>query len=160
MKRTSGRASRPRNEERRSAIGIFSAKFQADQFSIRDTLRNIRAEMEERACPSEFIGRVEGVLAELFNNIAEHAYEDRGKGTIQCSASLDKATWELAVDVVDFGLAMPAGELPGGTLPDLDVSVADLPEGGFGWFIIRSQTDHLSHERVGTENHTLLRFSA
>ena len=103
------------------------------------------------------IARVEIALAELFNNIAEHAYRDSGCGEVRCMMGSNEAV--MIVEVTDQGGPMPGGEIPEGTLPDMDVDLADLPEGGFGWFLIRSQADGLSLQRLGLGNCTRLNFN-
>jgi serine/threonine-protein kinase RsbW len=92
------------------------------------------------------------VLAEVLNNIVEHAYAcDRG--------AIRLNLWQqgpvLAVEVVDRGAPMPGLCLPEGHLAEIG-SFDDLPEGGFGWFLIRSMTSNLEYNRVGAENR--LRF--
>ena len=51
---------------------------------------------------------------------------------------------------------MPGGTPPAGTLPDLGVEVQDMPEGGFGWFLIRSLVDEMTYERCNTGNCLML----
>lgn len=82
---------------------------------------------------------VELVLAEVLNNVAEHAYADK-PGHVAVTVVL--LGHGLACEVVDEGAAMPGGMLPSGALPD-----GDLPEGGFGWHLIRSLTQDLSYRR-------------
>ena len=53
--------------------------------------------------------------------------------------------------VVDTGLPMPGGEAPAGKLGKL-LEIQDLPEGGFGWFLIRSLTQELTYQREGNQN--------
>jgi serine/threonine-protein kinase RsbW len=103
-------------------------------------------------------GTVEVVLAEVLNNVAEHAYAG-GPGQISVSLHLQGAA--LACLVTDSGVAMPEGQLPAGVLPGqgadpdssyADLALSDLPEGGFGWHLIRHLTEGLHYERVGGQN--------
>ncbi|MEL7253357.1 MAG: ATP-binding protein [Pseudomonadota bacterium] len=135
---------------------LYKARFQSDNLSTRDALADIRRAMVKNALHDDLIGRVEIVLAELFNNIAEHAYRDTGEGEVRCSIDLRGS--DMIVEVTDQGAPMPGGEMPEGTLPDIDVALDDLPEGGFGWFIIRSQVNALSHHRLALGNFTRLTF--
>jgi serine/threonine-protein kinase RsbW len=90
------------------------------------------------------------VLAEVLNNVAEHAYGDAG-GKVE--VSLQHAADGLRCLIVDEGRAMPGGQLPVGRLPSgLDVVLADLPEGGFGWHLIRSLSTNLTYARVEGQN--------
>lgn len=97
----------------------------------------------------DLCARAELVLAEVFNNIVEHACAGRpaggATGTISCEMQL--ASGRLCIVVRDDGQAMPDGDLPPGTLPILDVARHDLPEGGFGWHLIRSLTNGLCYLR-------------
>lgn len=90
------------------------------------------------------------VVAEVLNNIVEHAYQDRAGGRIILTLRF-KAD-RLTVDFTDFGQPMPSGALPTGAPADLDVSPEDLPEGGFGWFLIRSLSDDLAYVREDNSN--------
>ena len=62
----------------------------------------------------------------------------------------------LKVSVYDQGLPMPDEHLPKGELAPL-IDGEDLPEGGFGWFLIRTLTLDLEYERDGSFNK--LRFA-
>ncbi|MEM6589948.1 MAG: ATP-binding protein [Pseudomonadota bacterium] len=135
---------------------LFKAQFQADNLSTRKVLGQITDAMMRDGLSGDLIGRVEIVLAELFNNIAEHAYQDRGEGEVRCA--IEMRGNDLLVEVMDKGDPMPGGEVPEGKPPSMDVDFEDLPEGGFGWFIIRSQVDQLFHERLGLGNCTRLTF--
>ncbi|VDC26110.1 ATP-binding protein [Pseudogemmobacter humi] len=90
-------------------------------------------------------GRAEILLAEVLNNIAEHACCGSGAG-IRLLLRLEPA--RLCLVVEDDGVAMPSGALPAGELPD----AASLPEGGFGWFLIRSLAREISYLRDGKTN--------
>ena len=58
---------------------------------------------------------------------------------------------ELLCLISDTGLPMPEGQLPAGVLAPLG-DFADLPEGGFGWHLIRSLSKDLSYRREGGRN--------
>jgi serine/threonine-protein kinase RsbW len=96
-------------------------------------------------------GMAELVLAEVLNNIAEHAYAG-AEGGIDLSLRLSGGmVW---CEVVDQGAAMPGGNPPAGVLPQtVDLALDDLPEGGFGWHLIRSLTQGLTYARSGDRNH-------
>jgi serine/threonine-protein kinase RsbW len=90
---------------------------------------------------------LELVLAEVLNNVVEHAYA-------HYPGSIEVMLWPGADGIrgciVDSGLPMPNGQVPAGDPPDL---VGDLPEGGFGWYLIRSLTTGLDYRRVANRNH-------
>lgn len=94
---------------------------------------------------------IEMVLAETLNNIAEHAFPTQDDAFI--SIHLQVCNQQINVTLQDGGAAMPDMVAPVGTLPDIDVAREDLPEGGFGWFLIKSKTDDLKYEHSKTGNH-------
>ncbi|MDH2326634.1 ATP-binding protein [Cereibacter sp. SYSU M97828] len=85
------------------------------------------------------------VLAEVLNNIVEHAYAEQGGG-------IDLLLWVeaggLRCVVTDRGAPMPSGRLPKGRSPH----PGDLPQGGFGWFLIRSLARDLRYRRAEGRN--------
>jgi serine/threonine-protein kinase RsbW len=100
------------------------------------------------AVPEGDRGAVEIVLAEAMNNIVEHAYaEASGEITL----TLWQAGGEVACRITDRGASMPQETLPAGLLAEADAP-ADLAEGGFGWFLIRSLSRDLRYARYGTLN--------
>ncbi|MGO4906891.1 ATP-binding protein [Pseudorhodobacter sp. W20_MBD10_FR17] len=94
-------------------------------------------------------GTAEIVLAEVFNNIVEHAYAGQA-GSI--SVSLCDLGMGVEVVVTDQGHAFPQEQLPQGKLPPIDAS-QDLPEGGFGWYLIRTLVQDLTYRRSQSTNH-------
>ena len=98
---------------------------------------------------------LELVLAEALNNIVEHAFAPIPEGHIEIGVTVHDA--RLTCAIRDNGLAMPGELLPRGHLPDLDVETSDLPEGGFGWHMIRSLTSDLTYCR--SDGFNLLTFS-
>ena len=91
-------------------------------------------------------GTVEIVLAEVLNNIAEHAYAN-APGVIDIEIQITDS--HLLCRFVDTGLPMPYAVLPDGVLPSLD---GELPEGGFGWHLIRALSHDLIYRRDGERN--------
>ncbi|WP_420328037.1 ATP-binding protein [Mameliella sp.] len=117
---------------------------------VRATLTGINALLQgqEMAPPPD--SNWELVVAEVLNNIVEHAYEDRAGGDILLRLVFTPD--RLSVESTDFGLPMPSGTPPSGAPADLDVPVEDLPEGGFGWFLIRSLSENLDYRHDGDSN--------
>jgi len=54
---------------------------------------------------------------------------------------------------------MPDGKLPLGDLAPLDAELDDLPEGGFGWFLIQHLARDVTYTRVDNENHLKMRLA-
>ncbi len=100
---------------------------------------------------------VEIALAEAINNVVEHAYSGPEMGSIRLLCSL-RAT-HLDIRICDTGVPLPQNRLPPGLAADVNVPRADLPEGGFGWFLIRQLTSDIRYDRCGLINHLSLRFA-
>jgi serine/threonine-protein kinase RsbW len=124
-----------------------SLVFTADPAAVRAALARLLAAAPVQGLAEDDRGTVELVLAEVLNNVAEHAYAG-GSGPVEvglCATPLG-----IACRIVDKGFAMPGGKLPDGTLPD--VAPPDFPEGGFGWHLIRSLTADLTYARSAGQN--------
>ncbi|MBO9466379.1 ATP-binding protein [Tropicibacter sp. R15_0] len=122
--------------------------------AVRETLTSLREQLEVsdfHTCPGDMW---EVVIAEVLNNIVEHAYKERPDGEIQLDVNFQTAV--LKAHFVDCGSAMPQGALPEGKSANVDVEIQDMPEGGFGWYLIRTLSDELTYERRGRENHLSL----
>jgi serine/threonine-protein kinase RsbW len=123
----------------------FAATFDA----VRDALAALMAGPMLAGVSEDERGTAELVLAEAMNNIVEHAYADTGSGEI--TLTLWHSEGEVACRITDRGTAMPEETLPVGKLADHG-EVADLPEGGFGWFLIRTLSRDLRYARLGSLN--------
>lgn len=116
--------------------------------AVRDGLRALLDTLLLQSLPEDGRGTAEIVLAEALNNIVEHAYAQHD-GEIEISLQLRRN--ELLCKVSDTGAPMPGGQLPNGVLTTLG-DFADLPEGGFGWHLIRSLSKDLTYHREGGRN--------
>lgn len=97
-------------------------------------------------------GTVEIVLAEVLNNVIEHAYAG-GTGRFEI-----RGRWlggNLCLQVRDWGRALPGERLPEG-LPLDPWGGGDPPEGGFGWYLIRSLSVGLRYRRQQDSNKLLI----
>jgi serine/threonine-protein kinase RsbW len=101
---------------------------------------------------------VEIVLAEILNNVAEHAYAGRAPG----HARIVLLVRDGAVDgrVSDDGLPMPGLSLPDPSGIDDDTELANLPEGGYGWFLIRTLAEFVDYRRARERNILSFRIPA
>lgn len=125
----------------------------ADQ--VRQVLRDIGAWLIRRNLGGEVRANSEIVLAEALNNIVEHAYGNVAAGPGPGDAiriRIRHHRGSLEVSICDRGRAMPGLMPPAGELPIIPAETQRLPEGGFGWFLIRELTSDLSYMRDGDWN--------
>jgi serine/threonine-protein kinase RsbW len=80
---------------------------------------------------------VVSAFAEVFNNIAIHAYQRRGSGDIDLTILVERDA--LIVEIRDHGEPFDLGAVPA---PELD----SLPEGGMGIHIARALLDEVDYE--------------
>jgi len=144
-----------RRNAQRPERQIFHHSFHADPLSVRKALRAALARFLRQLTQDE-AGTLELILAEVLNNIVEHGYGETGGGTITLSMVRDRRG--LSCSVSDDGAALPLScinSVPEGEArhrPD----PTTLPEGGFGWFLIRDLAQDLGYHRE--QGHNLLAF--
>lgn len=129
----------------------------ATELGVRAGLADMRSFLGAGGFDADACGTAEIVLAEALNNIAEHAFAATAVGMID--VTLTPGNSSLTAEIVDSGTALPGLCPPSGHLPPLDGTTRSLPEGGFGWFLIRTLTDCLSYTRHASENHLRLRIT-
>ncbi|WP_231582115.1 ATP-binding protein [Puniceibacterium sp. IMCC21224] len=123
---------------------------------VRACLVHVESKLSAAGLPPDVVGKVEVALAEALNNIVEHAFPDEAHGKIRLHLSLAGAT--LTIALRDDGVPLPGLTLPAGKAAQIDVPREDLPEGGFGWFLIRSLSSGVTYTRQRTQNHLTIRF--
>ncbi len=108
--------------------------------AVRQALQLLLQSAPISRLPAATLCATEIVFAEVLNNIVEHAYATHigpilvtvicGDGSVDC-------------EVQDQGLPMPGLSPPFGQIPNRGV-MHDLPEGGFGWHLIRTLAKDLT----------------
>lgn len=134
----------------------FTHCFAATEQDTRTALAEIMDQLRRIGVTDEQAGGVEIALAEVVNNIVEHAYEGLKPDRIVLRAVVRRG--KLRLLLVDHGGPLPDEELPEGKPADIEKATAELPEGGFGWFLIRTLTRDIRYRRSGNSNHLLLIF--
>lgn len=134
----------------------FSLRFPATELDARASVHAACARLRDAGVPALRAGEIEIALAEAVNNVVEHAYAGADAGPVRLSCSL--LGTRLDIRLCDIGRPLPGDRLPPGLAADVDVPLADLPEGGFGWFLIRSLATEIRYDRCGASNHLSLRF--
>ena len=131
-------------------VRTYARSLSSDPMQVRDVLGELEARLQQEGVGAEMVSDILLVLAEVLNNIVEHAHKDRRDGSIRLDVFARPCC--IRCQIVDNGLAMPGLDLPAGILPRNDTDLNDLPEGGFGWFLIRNLTADLTYQRTGSEN--------
>jgi serine/threonine-protein kinase RsbW len=140
-----------------ASLGSYTAAIfiASTPLAVRDGLRAVLMLPAMSRLSNDARGRVELVLAEALNNIVEHAYDrENGQIELRCHG----AQTHLFCEIIDSGAQMPDEQLPAGLSQPLDEN-EDLPEGGFGWFLIRSLTEDLVYRRVNARNHLTFKLN-
>lgn len=138
------------------ARGRFCLQFPGAPLEIRRALGLVRRWLSSRGIEEDACDTVEIVLAEALNNVAEHAYGDESTGPVDLHMTHGPGWVQLTIR--DRGQRMPGGCLPRactGTGPD----PATLPEGGFGWSLIRTLSQELTYRRTGARNELCIRIA-
>jgi serine/threonine-protein kinase RsbW len=120
-------------------------RLNATPLEVRRGLRDLRRELRNAGATNRLRDTAEQVLAEVLNNIVEHALAGRQDGQIHLIVKTSGNG--LTVRIRDNGCAMPGGSLPLGQLSPLSDTIDSLPEGGFGWYIIHNLTQDLCYLR-------------
>jgi len=130
--------------------------FCATELAAREAVARISERLRKAGLDRNRADEVEISLAEAVNNVVEHAYARSEPGNVRILCSLRNA--HLDIRICDTGAPLPQNRLPPGLAADVSVPRAELPEGGFGWFLIRELTSDIRYDRCGLINHLSLRF--
>lgn len=124
--------------------------FASSQLAVRRALRSTLGGLAGLDLTEDEASTVELVLAEVLNNVVEHAYAYDPSGVIEFQIRHDEHG--LDCSVCDDGSAMPNDRLPAGKDGWSALSEESLPEGGFGWYLIRELAEDLDYRRDGNRN--------
>ncbi|MCC5987648.1 MAG: ATP-binding protein [Pararhodobacter sp.] len=125
------------------AEGRFTRRFTASDRTTRVVLAALDARLVKLGVDEDDRASAELILAEALNNICEHAYAGKG-GPVEMIVDIRRAG--LTCLLCDCGQPIPGGAPPGGGLPIIDPP-DNVPEGGFGWHIIRCLSTDLRYRR-------------
>ncbi len=139
-------------EDDRAGDGSFELRvlYPNRPYAVRNALAAIMGGLEGLRLTADEAANLQLLLAEVLNNVSEHAYPDDPTGLVELH--LRREERNLVCRVVDTGRPMPADALPGARLPDFGNSTDDLPEGGFGWFLIHTLARDLQYRRRDGRN--------
>lgn len=118
-------------------------EFSADAAAVRGALAGLLAAPTMAELGADDRAIAELLLAEVLNNVVEHAY---GGQAGRIGLRLRRQGAGLCVCVVDGGRPMPDRRLPAVMPPPVGAG-DDLPQGGFGWPLIRALAHRLRYRR-------------
>lgn len=124
---------------------------------VRRAIHEAMEALERHDLPAEDMGTIEIVLAEALNNVVEHAYDENDPGDVVLILRLRGAG--LMVEIRDSGRPMPNGRAPIGNHPVVEFSNDPMPEGGYGWYLIRELVRDLIYDRRDDENILIFRLA-
>ncbi|MGX9356351.1 ATP-binding protein [Roseobacteraceae bacterium S113] len=136
---------------------------ESSRFAVRNILADLTEELVAWGLDQECVSVVELVAAEALNNVIEHAFQYKDGFPFEVKVKLSGAL--LILEIIDCGNPMPGLTLPEtargvADSPEVDVPLEELPEGGWGWFLIRDLTKELSYDRRKDLNHLVITMDA
>lgn len=116
--------------------------------AIRTTLQSVTQYLHRHAEPEDVVGSVEIVLAELFNNIGQHGYDEVGDISLQLSRQKEG----LVCTIADHGESVPSGFFCPALAHPSVVPAEALPVNGFGGYLIRALARKIRYQHTGKGN--------
>ena len=137
-------------------ISRINFAIRSDPFEVRQALMNLGAIWDEWNVAPDMRSNAEIAVGEALNNVVEHAHANRSDGKIEMEqAFCDDG---LKVEIRDNGAPMPNEAVPNPSLASTEVALQELPEGGFGWFLIHQVTQDLQYKRKEGWNYLAFRI--
>lgn len=136
---------------------VVEMSFKATFRWVRRAVHETMDALEGRGLTPEEMGSVEIVLAEALNNVVEHAYPAEEPGDIRLTLRLRRTG--VMVEIRDQGRPMPNGRAPLGNHPMAEFDPDPMPEGGYGWYLIRELVQDLIYDRRDGANFLVFRLA-
>lgn len=131
------------NGKEQPGEGRLSRRFESSDLATREVLALLMHRLSLLRIDEDDMANAELLLAEALNNVREHAYRS-GPGPVELVVDISRSG--IACLVCDRGQPMPFGMIPDPPLPMIDPPDI-MPEGGFGWHIIRCLSTDLHYLR-------------
>jgi serine/threonine-protein kinase RsbW len=128
--------------------GPIRRRFTSGDTATRETLVHVTEALVAAGLSEDDVANAELILAEAMNNIVEHAYAGT-EGPVDLTVTIGRDGLDCMLR--DQGREAPIGYPPDPPLPEIEPPL-ELPEGGFGWHIIRCLTTDLRYRREGDWN--------
>ena len=122
--------------------------FKSNDLATRAALAEVTGHLAAHGLSEDDLGNVELALAEALNNVTEHAYGPEG-GLIELAVEV--APERVCCKLRDHGQPLPSGPTLRGE-PPVIAPPDNLPEGGFGWHIIRCLVSEIGYRRDANGN--------
>lgn len=135
----------------------FRLSFPATAGAVAAALADVDTRLADMCVGPGMRSDVTIAMGEVLNNVAEHACAGLSGACVTLRGGL--TGHELWIEICDPGRPFPDGCLPAGQAVNLSLPVDALPEGGFGWFLIRNLTSGLDYRRQDGLNRLTLRFA-
>lgn len=127
-----------------TTVSDFHISCPWDLMEMRKALQHVNHFVSVQQALPDLAEDLDLVLSEAMTNIVRHGTQD-AEGVIECFLVLEGGGVQCRL--TDTGRAFdPSGA--GLCAPEPKT----FPEGGYGWFLIRSLTSHLSYAREGNLN--------
>ena len=141
----------------RSDAILIEKRIPADFRWVRRVIHEAEHALVQAGLSAGDIGSLSIVFAEALNNVVEHALDDRDNQMI--TLIVRRRSKSLMIEIRDNGRPMPKGRAPMGNHPMTEFSQFDsMPEGGYGWFLIREIVEDLVYDRQNDENILFFRY--
>ncbi|WP_299814375.1 ATP-binding protein [uncultured Jannaschia sp.] len=140
-----------------AADELIRARFPATDLAVREQIARVRVCLCRTRASVALQENVAILLGEILNNIVEHSLAGRHDARIALAVSRDADG--ICVETQDVGEPLPPQLLTSARLPETAVDVVNMPEGGFGWFIIHALADEMVYVRDEGTNRLSFRLS-
>ncbi len=134
----------------------FDLSFAATESEASAGIARLSKCLAGQGLPSHKAGDVKIALAEAINNVVEHSYAGITPAKVKVRCRLHRNWLEILIS--DTGNPLPGFRVPDGVPAPLGSSIEELPEGGFGWFLIHELTSEIRYDRSDDRNRLSLRF--
>lgn len=120
-----------------------------DFSTVKEVSSEIRSVIQVEVLDETWVAQFELAIVEAINNIVEHSYADSNEGYLAVKVSVTPKGIEVVLS--DKGKTMDVL----GSLRELP-NPEDLPEGGWGMFIIESYVDDIDYKTTRGVNYLSL----
>lgn len=152
-----GSEARMRGASGRAPEGEVVFHLPATNEGVRAGVQNVSNLIVEYGASEDDLTAIELALAEVLNNVVEHAYDGTVDGTMEIR--VDNQAPDIYFRILDAGRPMPKGRLPSGNAADTALEDFQQDEGGYGLYMIRQLARKLRYSREGHHNQLSFRIT-